>query len=544
MTPLTVTLSVTNTSTVTLSQLRFDIVREPPISSTDELQRALANPVEGKSQPFKLPSLALDGQLEPKASRTIRVALTTSTDSTAPGSICLCRTGVYPLDFALHASGGTVSGTPERGWAQTYIPSTGEAQMSVSWLWPLLERPHRMTSDTTFIDDDLVASIVSGGRLDRALTALEQSPSTAQVTLLLDPELLDELVVMSEGYRVAEPNGTTRAGGGTKAAQLWLARFKVVLAATAGYSLTPFADPDVDALTRAGMAYSATMPSAMAERLSTSLGITDKHQIAWPAGQTITSAALGRVVGAGAAGLVLDDATLPGSADSSGGHVELPGTSATALVESKPITTQVDAAVNRGGGGAAALPALVSSALMPALDETNSYVVLAPDRYLDVDPVAAAAAIGATSSGPFQPISATAALTTVDSYPGGPLAEPTGAQDAEVPPNQLATVRTAAATSVTLAGALDPGDASAILAGFPEGVQRAESSAWRADRKRRPELRVRAAERQSVTQRLHPDRRAVQSVLQPGLQRLTAAAHRAEHAHRAGLGTRGGDVDQ
>lgn len=416
VTPLTVNLELTNTTSATLSQLRIDITREPPISSAQALRRELASPVEGNSQPFRLPSQTLDGDLGPRASRRVTLNLSTSTDSTAPGSLCLCRTGVYPLDFAVHASGGSATGSPERGWGQTYIPSVADVQINSTWLWPFFERPHRMISDTLFVDDALAQSVSAGGRLDRALAALERASNISNVTLVLDPELLDELVVMTQGYRVQVASGAPRAGTGGHAAQLWLERLKAVLARAGGYSFSAYADPDVDALTEAGIPWASTLPTAMAQRISLALELSDRHDIAWPAGQTVSRSALSALATSGVQAVLLDDATLPGAQDDGGGHVTIPGSPASALVVSRGVNAVVSSVVSTNGGGLSALPAMVSSALMPAIEETNNFVVLTPDRYADVDPSRAAAAIDATTTGPFRPVSARTALTDVDTY--------------------------------------------------------------------------------------------------------------------------------
>jgi hypothetical protein len=482
VTPLVVTLELTNTSATTFTQLRLDITREPPISSSSGLRRELANPVESTSQPFRLPSVSLAGDLAPKSSRRVILTLATSTDSNASDALCLCRTGVYPLDFALHAAGGSASGTPERGWGQTYIPSVADAQLSVSWFWPLIDRPHRMTSDTTFIDDALAGSVAAGGRLDRSLAALEKAKSISTVTLIIDPELLDELVVMTQGYRIAGPGGASHTGTGGRAAELWLERFKVVLTRVAGYSLTPYADPDADALTRAGMGWTSAMPTVMAQRLAVAVGIADQHDIAWPPGQTVTGPALTALTANGVRAVLLDDATLPDSHDDGGGHVELANSQASALAVSRDVSAWVSSAVSSNGAGIAAMPALVSSALMPALEETNNFLVLAPDRYADVEPTSAAAALDATSVGPFLPISARTAVAKIRTYSAGDLTEPSGTQDAELAPAQLEQVRAARTSAANLADALGDAGSASVLAGFPDAIQRAESAGWRTDR--------------------------------------------------------------
>ena len=94
--------------------------------------------------------------------------------------------------------------------------------MQVSWVWPLLDRPHRSTGESVFTDDGLATSL-AGGRLDRLLQTvqlvLEQSPSLS-MTLLVDPDLIDEVAVMAAGsYRVQTSGTSTAAGTGTAAAK-------------------------------------------------------------------------------------------------------------------------------------------------------------------------------------------------------------------------------------------------------------------------------------------------------------------------------------
>ena len=79
------------------------------------------------------------------------------------------------------------------GSTQTVLPSFGSSQpqpVQVSWVWPMLEPPHRTTSVNLFTDDSLAAS-VAGGRLDRLLATVEdvvaQDPRFS-MTLLVDPD--------------------------------------------------------------------------------------------------------------------------------------------------------------------------------------------------------------------------------------------------------------------------------------------------------------------------------------------------------------------
>jgi len=88
------------------------------------------------------------------------------------------------------------------GSAEARTPPEGSAPIEVNMLWPVVDRPH-VAADGSFLDDDLAPSLRSGGRLDTVLDVLEESrPPTGSVTLVVDPELLDELDRMSRGYVV------------------------------------------------------------------------------------------------------------------------------------------------------------------------------------------------------------------------------------------------------------------------------------------------------------------------------------------------------
>ena len=70
--------------------------------------------------------------------------------------LCLCADAIYPLYFTVHYPG--TAPTRVVGVAQTYLPAFGVSTphpVQVGWVWPLIDRPHRVTSDTVFLDDDL-----------------------------------------------------------------------------------------------------------------------------------------------------------------------------------------------------------------------------------------------------------------------------------------------------------------------------------------------------------------------------------------------------
>ena len=249
---LTIQLQLTNTTASTIRKLTVLGVRGDPIDNRTALAAAIAKPTlpaADDPQPVDITTRRpVSTSLGPHETKTITYTTTTSTVYGTSG-ICLCENRIYPLFLEATAT-SKARGTVVLGSAQTFIPSFGTAQpkpMQVSWVWPLLERPHRNTAESIFTDDALATSI-AGGRLDRLLQtvqlALQQNPSLS-MTLLVDPDLIDELAVMAAGsYQVQGENGTTTAGAGTSAAGAGLARLRTCLAEGSNLQLgfTPFAD--------------------------------------------------------------------------------------------------------------------------------------------------------------------------------------------------------------------------------------------------------------------------------------------------------------
>jgi hypothetical protein len=486
LTPVTVTLSITNTGSDDLGELQLLVNRESPKSDRASLDRELGDPVEDDNEPSKLPSMTISGDLAAHQTRQVSYVLTASSDFSQKNVLCLCQAGVYPLDFVLRATSGPGTSQSQAGWAQTYVSSVPDSEgVQVSWLWPLLERPHRVQQDSVFMDDELAGSVSPGGRLDRALEVVEQAGVAAHLTLEIDPELIDELAVMSTGYTV-EQDGRSVPGTGGAAARSWLARLRAVLPAVGGVSMTPYADPDVDAAARAGVSWSASPPPAMQQRITAVTGLGDPHDIAWPPAETITQPALDALTAAGATMFVLDDATLPGDRDASpelDALAPLGSSGQTALVTDRSISAQLDKVVDLGGTGLSELPALLGSVAMPAIQEpgVSHFRVLVPERYVDADPTAAVAAILATTTGPFTAIAARAAVASVQPQDHGTLTVPANSQAAEIPPSLVAAARGASSLLSALDTALTPAAASALLTGVPSAAQRGLSAGWRSD---------------------------------------------------------------
>ena len=113
---------------------------------------------------------------------------------------------------ALPAGGGTAPATT--GGRTTAGPTgTGTAPANpipATVLWPVVDVPH-LGVDGVFLDDSLAKTLAPRGRLYGVLSALDGfGTGGAGVTLVVDPQLLDEIDRMAAGYRVVATPGTAQ----------------------------------------------------------------------------------------------------------------------------------------------------------------------------------------------------------------------------------------------------------------------------------------------------------------------------------------------
>ncbi len=185
----------------------------------------------------------------------------------------------------------TSSGKPAR--VPFYLVGRGDdsvRQTPLSWIWPILEPPHR-NIEGVFTDDALATSLLPQGRLGRMLTAADGR----NFTWYIDAELIESIEAMSKGYTLI--NGS--AGAGQKAAIDWLMRLKSAIVGHEVYA-APFGDPDIATF------LSLKKPSDLvalqvigANRLAQSLGIDVQSDLAWPSGGTFSSKTLTLLKSAG-----------------------------------------------------------------------------------------------------------------------------------------------------------------------------------------------------------------------------------------------------
>src|SRR6185503_12824735 len=160
--------------------------------------------------------------------------------------------------------------------------------------------------------------------------------------------------------------------------------------------------------------------------------------------------------------------------------------SATALVTDSPIQATVQRALKLGAVPADDQQILLAQLAVRAAQDASvkHFVVIAPDRYVDTDPAAAAQTIESEiGTGWSGPISLPAALSTVLPVDRGALNTAAERPASEISQQQLSELALVQQRVSSMNEALHDNDASALLlAGFATGIQRGESSAWRTDR--------------------------------------------------------------
>jgi hypothetical protein len=232
-------------------------------------------------------------------------------------SLAIDRPGVYPLLV-------NVNGTPDYGEparldnARFLLPVVGvppdpfdtssdalssvvapdtSKPVRVTMLWPLADRPRLApgapggTIPVRLVDDDVAASLATGGRLDILLAAAEFATSRdvdpdgavgRSLCLAVDPDLLVTVNAMTGGYVVSDsPDGSaqqpgtpTHPGTGQAAAATWLDRLRA-LAHRMCVAPIPYAQADLDAVQRVGDAgLSAIATSSSGDIVDQILGIT------------------------------------------------------------------------------------------------------------------------------------------------------------------------------------------------------------------------------------------------------------------------------
>lgn len=307
---LTVTGEVVNVGDRTLSDLAVRVQRDRPLDGkdTEDAEAAALAALTGTPRaPFVTEFTPLGVELQPGHSSPFRIEV--ALGAGPPGqALQLTEPGVYPI--LVNLNGTPEFGGPARLGAVPLLlpvqqppgsaarPDTPErgAAAPLSIVWPLVATPARelsgpgeplLIAGSTPGSDPIAAQLAPGGRLDGLLRALQQvvtpgSRLAGALCIGVDPALLDTVSDMAGGYRVATPGGI-QPGTGAADARRWLNRLRGVVADTCVLAL-PYGDPDLVALSRAGLTDLAALAVSSGTRLVRDvLGVQPVVGVSWPA---------------------------------------------------------------------------------------------------------------------------------------------------------------------------------------------------------------------------------------------------------------------
>lgn len=161
--------------------------------------------------------------------------------------------GVYPLEAQAEYSDGTLADID-----RTFLPfwpGKGASQpLETAWIWPLIDQPQQGPCQQALATNELAASLGTRGRLGTLLAAGLRWGLRDHLTWAVDPALLSDANVMTRAYKVDansvcdgkyhEPASAAAAG--------WLSSLATGAAGQPMF-VTAYADPDVAALTHAGL---------------------------------------------------------------------------------------------------------------------------------------------------------------------------------------------------------------------------------------------------------------------------------------------------
>lgn len=293
-------------------------------------RRMIRQVSRGAPVPDAIPLYATDTPvadvLGPGAQQDFRISMRTA-------DLPLADPGVYVV--GVEAVGYGSAGYVILGSAQTLLPyvPADVAPINVAWLWPLATWPSQ-DADGVLLGDLTPREVSTGGRLRDLLDVGASSPG---ISWVVDPQLLQMVSDMSDGYLVLK-SGEIRPGTGQEAAAQWSADAARIIgtgrkprdrdpAAPPPLLALPYADIDADAVTRAGLETDVVRSITVGPDLLTqNLGREADGTLAWAPGGRIDPATLDLLASSGVRSIVVRERAVPQATETTytpTGHTDL-----------------------------------------------------------------------------------------------------------------------------------------------------------------------------------------------------------------------------
>lgn len=317
------------------------------------------------------------GQLQP-SEHTVFAAQTSVPESLAPhatgkwaikapvSALGLTSSGVYNVRVSVQSSAGEIGST---GTSIPWFPSADSVNpIGLAWLWPISDWPDR-APDNSLLSNSTGAEVSQNGRLARVLDWGLAAGNLA--SWALDPQALQTVEGMANGYTVTSVDGQTVAGPDAAAAAAWISRARSGLSNRALYAL-PYADPDVTALTTGGANLSDVVVQSATtapERVTSVLGHAPVSVLGWPAGDRVDVKGLDALHRAGVRDVVLDHSAVVAPVDASTAAIGTEAGQLTSLLYDPELSELVS---NTDGSRQSAIQARQSFLSLTALAAQNA----------------------------------------------------------------------------------------------------------------------------------------------------------------------------
>ncbi len=461
--PLTVRGTVAVLGSRPLASVRLQLrIGADPVSSRTELAQLATATDRPPGDVADTATLPAPGTLQPGADAAFELTVA------APD---LGRTGVYPMAVEVIADDPGTGARTRVGASRTFLPwdMSGVRPTRLAVLWPVLAAPSRDATGApigTLLADQVAA------RLDPVVAAGEGS----RLTWLLDGDLLESAS--------ASPDPAVGA---------WLHRLGD--AAAAGQVLAlPYADPDLVATVRAGLASDVVTalglgPADVTAVLGPALAAPGSvGPVSWPADGTADTATLTTLAGARSGPVVLSDAFTATVRDvtafTPSGVGPLARTGLTAAVSDSVLSALLATSPQSQGGAVTARQRMLSELAVVGAElpsQPRALVMVPPRRWTpDADYVRGLLqAMGSvpwvqlTTLGDLTATAATGPARQVPTYPAAIRARELDAQ-------QLALVKDGHRRLDALTAVLSR--TQPYVDTYTRALLRSESTAWRTDR--------------------------------------------------------------
>ena len=477
--------TVANAGLTTITSLSVRLTLSTvPITERKDLRKATATEGGFGSIPLYATTTAVVDTLAPGAKASYRLAVDTD-------QLPLAAPGVYVI--GVEAVGFGTAGFVILGTARTLIPYVPEPvpPVSVAWLWPLSTTPAQAPDDV-LLGDVIPREIAPGGRLDDLVAAGELSPS---ITWVIDPQVLQVTSEMANGYLV-DKGGQVRAGTEADAAAAWIARVRELLREPDTRKkpvprarpmwVMPYADPDADPVTRAGLTTDLVRAVTIAPNITErQLGRAPDGTLAWAAGGRLDQAALDALASAGVRTIVVRDKALttrfdPGYTTSGYVDLEASGGRVRALVIDPGLLASLELPQGNLATILAARQRFLAELAYIALEPTDQrryLVAAAASARWSASPRLMRAIIASLRGTPWTRIVPVSTLLALPSDTTGRTLDAGARRGRELDSGYLARVARIQSSIDSLRSVLT--DPLPITGPISSAVLRAESSAWR-----------------------------------------------------------------